>query len=169
MELDGPTFLATEVWDWIPAIRDRDSGIWQPVTLRITHSLRIGDAQVVTSFHRHDTSHAAIEVTIPVTNLSDSPVAATFDASIEQLHIRKTVTLAPGDSVVKLNLAEFPQLNLQHPRLWWPNGYGRPELYHLKLALEANGSLSDSADVRFGVREISYELNLLDSAGHLRR
>ena len=33
MCLDGPTFVATEGWDWIPAIRDRDTGIWQPVTL----------------------------------------------------------------------------------------------------------------------------------------
>ena len=34
--LDGPTFVATEGWDWIPGVRDRNSGIWQPVTLRIT-------------------------------------------------------------------------------------------------------------------------------------
>ena len=33
MCLDGPTFVATEGWDWIPAIRDRDTGIWQPVML----------------------------------------------------------------------------------------------------------------------------------------
>jgi hypothetical protein len=25
--LDGPTFECTEGWDWIPAIRDRDTGI----------------------------------------------------------------------------------------------------------------------------------------------
>ena len=36
MCLDGPTFVATEGWDWIPAIRDRDTGIWQPVTLTAT-------------------------------------------------------------------------------------------------------------------------------------
>jgi len=31
--LDGPTFLSTIGWDWIPAIRDRDTGIWQRVFL----------------------------------------------------------------------------------------------------------------------------------------
>ena len=169
MELDGPTFLATEGWDWIPAIRDRNSGIWQPVTLRITRGLKIGDTQVVTSFRNHDTSQAAIEISIPVTNISASPIDATLDASIEQVTVRKSMTLPPGESVVKLTPAEFAQLNLQHPRLWWPNGYGSPELYHLKLSLQAGGSVSDSKDIRFGVREISYELSLLDSAGHLRR
>src|SRR6202012_234756 len=27
--LDGPTFGAAEGWDWIPSIRDRNTGIWQ--------------------------------------------------------------------------------------------------------------------------------------------
>jgi Exo-beta-D-glucosaminidase Ig-fold domain/Concanavalin A-like lectin/glucanases superfamily/Glycosyl hydrolases family 2/Glycosyl hydrolases family 2, sugar binding domain/Glycosyl hydrolases family 2, TIM barrel domain len=169
MELDGPTFLATEGWDWIPAVRDRNSGIWQPITLRITHSLRIGDAQVVTSFFNHDTSQAAISINVPVTNLSHQSVAATIDASIDDATIHKQATLKPGENVIKLSPAEFSQLNLQHPRLWWPNGYGSPELYHLKLAVNAGGSVSDTKDIRFGVREISYELSLLDAAGHLRR
>ncbi|HEY4380797.1 MAG TPA: LamG-like jellyroll fold domain-containing protein [Acidobacteriaceae bacterium] len=169
MELDGPTFLATEGWDWMPAIRDRDSGIWQPVTLHITRSLKLGDAQVITSFHNHDTTQAAIEVTVPVTNLSSTPLRATLVASIEQVTVRKTVTLPHGDSIVKLTPAEFPQLNLQHPRLWWPNGYGNPELYHLKLAAQTGSAISDTKDVRFGIREITYELSLLDSTGHLRR
>ena len=34
--LDGPTFLSTIGWDWIPAIRDRDTGIWDHVTLSAT-------------------------------------------------------------------------------------------------------------------------------------
>ena len=79
------------------------------------------------------------------------------------------MTLPPGESVVKLAPTEFAQLNLQHPRLWWPNGYGSPELYHLKLSVSDGVAASDTKDVRFGVREISYELSLLDSTGHLRR
>ncbi|WOI45574.1 hypothetical protein R1Z03_24435 [Acidovorax sp. BLS4] len=25
--LDGPTFIASEGWDWIPAVRDRNAGL----------------------------------------------------------------------------------------------------------------------------------------------
>ncbi len=167
--LDGPTFVATEGWDWIPGVRDRNSGIWQPVTLHITHALKLGDAQVVTAFKNHDTSRAAIDIAVPVTNISSAPIDATLTASIEKITIRKSVTLPPGGSIVKLTPAEFPQLNLDHPRLWWPNGYGSPELYTVKLALQSGDAVSDSKAVRFGVREISYELSLLDSTGHLRR
>jgi hypothetical protein len=169
MELDGPTFLATEGWDWIPAIRDRNSGIWQPVTLTVTDSLKFGDAQVVTSFPDHDTSRANIDITALITNLSDKPVQATLEAELEQVSIHKNLTLPPGASVVKLSPAEFSQLHLQNPRVWWPNGYGKPELYHLKLTLNEGNTISDTQDIRFGVREISYELSLLDSTGHLRR
>jgi mannosylglycoprotein endo-beta-mannosidase len=30
---DGATFLSTVGWDWLMAVRDRDTGIWLPVTL----------------------------------------------------------------------------------------------------------------------------------------
>jgi hypothetical protein len=169
MELDGPTFVATEGWDWIPGVRDRNSGIWQPVTLRITHALKLGDAQVVTTFPKHDFSQAAVVIYLPITNLSGSPIDATIDAEMEQASVHFKVTVPPGSEVIYLGPEEFAQLNLQHPRLWWPNGYGSPELYHLKLTLSANGSVSDTKTVRFGVREISYELSLMDSTGHLRR
>ena len=81
----------------------------------------------------------------------------------------KSVTVPPGDSTVKLTPAEFAQLTVQHPRLWWPNGYGKPELYTLKLAFSANGRASDVKELNFGIREITYELSLYDSAGRLRR
>jgi len=169
MELDGPTFLATEGWDWIPAIRDRDSGIWQPVTLTVTHQLSIGDAQVVSTFKNHDTTQATLAISVPVTNFSGRPVDATISARLESVAIHKIVSVQPGFSVIKLLPGEFPELNLQHPRLWWPNGYGKPELYTLKLDVSAGNESSDTKQIRFGVREVSYELSLLDSTGHLRR
>ena len=65
---------------------------------------------------------------------------------------------------MKLSPSEFSQLTLQHPRLWWPNGYGKPELYTLNLTFLA-GELheSDAKDLRFGIREITYELSLFDT------
>jgi hypothetical protein len=169
MELDGPTFLATEGWDWVPAIRDRDSGIWQPVILTVSHQLTIGDAQVVTTFQHHDLTKAAVEVSIPVRNLSDKSVDAVVEATIESVRVSKRVTVAPGAGEIKLLPADFPQLTLQHPRLWWPNGYGKPELYTLALQLRVGDAVSDARKLRFGVREVSYELSLLDPQGKLRR
>lgn len=169
MCLDGPTFVATEGWDWIPAIRDRDTGIWQPVTLKATSVLRIGDAQVVTTLPLPDTSRADVEIAVPLENLSNSPVTGILKASLGDILVTKQVTVEPGKSLVMLTPSEFSQLTVKQPRLWWPNGYGKPELYNLQLSLSIGGAESDRKQVRFGIREITYELSLLDSTGHLRR
>jgi len=169
MCLDGPTFVATEGWDWVPAIRDRDTGIWQPVTLTATSVVKIGDAQVVTTLPLPDTSRADVEITVPLENLSGTAVKGTLSASFDGTSLSQEVTVAPGKSSVGLMPAEFKQVTVEHPRLWWPNGYGKQELYTLKLSFAEGGSESDAKQVRFGIREITYELSLLDSAGHLRR
>src|SRR5882672_6617800 len=169
MVLDGPTFMATEGWDWIPAIRDRNTGIWQDVILSAAGPVKIGDPQVITTLPLPDTSRADVEIEIPLTNLSNESVQGSVTASFEQTTVTKNVTLPPGGSTVKLAPAEFAQLTVQHPRLWWPNGYGRPELYHLKLAFSSSAGSSDTRELSFGIREITYELSLYDSAGDLRR
>ncbi len=169
MVLDGPTFMATEGWDWIPAIRDRDTGIWQPVVLTATGVVKIGDVQVITKLPLPDTSKADLEINVPLENASDKAVKGTLRVAIENVMVTKEVTVAPGKSEVKLAPAEFAQLTLQHPRLWWPNGYGKPELYTAKIDFSEGTQESDSRQVRFGVREVTYELGLLDSKGDLRR
>jgi hypothetical protein len=169
MVLDGPTFMATEGWDWIPAIRDRDTGIWQPVTLTATGVVKIGDVQVITKLPLPDTSTADVEINVPLQNASDKPVRGVLKVSVDNVTVTKGVTLTPGQSEVKLAPVEFAQLTLQHPRLWWPNGYGKPELYTAKVEFSEGGVASDAKNVRFGVREVTYELGLLDTKGQLRR
>src|SRR5882757_468309 len=169
MCLDGPTFVDTEGWDWIPSIRDRDTGIWQPVTVRATGGVRIGDAQVVSRLPLPEISSADVEIAVPLENETGAVVGGTLEASFDSVKVAKTVSLGPGKNTVTLASSEFTQLKVAHPRLWWPNGYGKPELYTLKLAVTVGGQTSDVKDVRFGIRELTYELSLLDSAGHLER
>jgi hypothetical protein len=38
--LDSPTYLAASGWDWMPAVRDRASGIWNHVRLRSSRARR---------------------------------------------------------------------------------------------------------------------------------
>ncbi len=163
--LDGPTFVATEGWDWIPGIRDRNSGIWQDVRLNVTKAVSIGDAQVITRLPLPETSSAQIVIKVPVHNSAAATVAGTLHADFEGVSITKALTLPPGDTVVTLAPTEFPQLQVNSPRLWWPNGYGKQELYHLQLSFET----SDQKSFRFGIRDISYELSLLDKTGDLKR
>lgn len=167
--LDGPTFSASEGWDWIPGIRDRNTGIWQDVTLTASGPVQIGDPELVTTLPKPDRSEADLEIEVPLTNTSHAAVNGTLTATFDDVKITKRVRLAPGETDVRLTPAEFAQLKVRHPRLWWPNGYGPPTLHTLHTAFTVGGKVSSAEQIQFGMREVSYELSLLDPAGHLRR
>jgi hypothetical protein len=167
--IDGPTFFSTEGWDWLPGIRDRNSGLWQDVTLRATGAVRIGDAHVLTTLPRPDNSQARLTLKVPLRNNSPAPVDGTLTAAFEGVRLEKKVRLAPGETVLSLAPEEFKELLVSQPRLWWPNGYGKPELYQLELSFRTAAGESDQKRLRFGIREIRYELTLLDASGRLKR
>ncbi len=171
--LDGPTFIASEGWDWIPSVRDRNTGLWQDVVLRSTGAVRIGDSHVVTTLPQvagqPDNSVAEVEITVPVENLTDAPVQAVVRVAFDTVAIEKTVTVSPGKTDVVFKPADFPQLAVKNPKLWWPNGYGAQTLYGLRILTSVDGKVSDQKDSRIGLRQMTYELSLMDSHGDLRR
>jgi len=169
LAIDGPTFIASEGWDWIPGIRDRNTGIWQDVELRATGRLRLLDPHVVTRLPLPRTDAADVSIVVGVENRATSAIQATLIAHFDAIRVQKTVSLNPGITELSLDQREFPPLHLVEPRLWWPNGYGPANLYRLKLEAVADGSPSDSIELKFGVRELTYELSLFDAEGRLRR
>ena len=169
MAIDGPTFMATEGWDWVPPMHDRDTGLWQNVHLVATGPVAIEDPQVITHLPLPDITQADITVNVPLKNVSDQPVHGTLTASFEGVVVQKELIIPPGEHTILLSPTEFAQLHLDHPRLWWPNGYGKPELYHLQLRFATNSGTSNEKKLQFGVREVTYELSLLDHSGALRR
>ncbi len=169
LAIDGPTFVASEGWDWIPAIRDRNTGLWQGVQLSASGMVRILDPQVITQLPLPRIDSADIAIEVPVENRSAKPLSVTIEARMESVQLSKKVLVDPGVSTVTLDPSEFGQLRITRPRLWWPNGYGAAELYHLNLSVACDGVISDRKSVRFGIREISYELSLFDHQGALRR
>ncbi len=169
LALDGPTFIASEGWDWIPGIRDRNTGIWQEVTLTSSGVLRLHDPHVVTRLPLPRTDSADVSITVPVENQSAQSVTATLEARFGAVDVHKSVVLGPGISEVALRPSEFAALHVKDPRLWWPNGYGKPELYTLELTVSAGSAVSDVRRLRFGIRELTYELSLFDHEGRLRR
>ncbi len=61
LAIDGPTFVATEGWDWIPGVRDRNIGIWQDVELAARGRIVIGDPQVLTRLPLPRTDQADVQ------------------------------------------------------------------------------------------------------------
>ncbi|MDU1890268.1 MAG: glycoside hydrolase family 2 TIM barrel-domain containing protein [Dysgonomonas sp.] len=159
LSTDGPTFISSIGWDWIPGIRDRNTGIWQDVKMRMSGDVVIGDPLVTTDVLLPDTTKAKITIQTTVKNITSKTVNGTLTAKIENINISQPYTLAPNQEKELVFAPEnFNELNINNPRLWWPNGYGKPELYDLVLNTEVDNKNSDTKKVRFGIREMSYEL-----------
>nr|WP_297168884.1 sugar-binding domain-containing protein [uncultured Dysgonomonas sp.] len=159
LSLDGPTFVASMGWDWIPGIRDRNMGIWQDVRLKVGGDVFIGDPQVVTNLPLPDTTKATVKIIVPVKNLSDSPVQGTLSAKFEGVDVNLPYSLkGKEEKILTFDPANFKELNIKNPKLWWPNGYGAPHLHNLELQANVGTTASDLKKLRFGIRELSYEL-----------
>jgi beta-mannosidase len=157
---DGPTFIASVGWDWIPAIRDRNMGIWQKVTLSSSGPVIIGDPLVRTDLPLPRTDTADVSIETSVQNLTDLPQSGVLRGLIgTQAGFGIPVTLAPHETkAIKLDPQTAPTLQLKSPRLWWPNGYGEPNLYTLHLSFEVGQTVSNARDVTFGIRKITYDV-----------
>ena len=155
--LDGPTFLSTIGWDWIPAIRDRDTGIWQKVFLSATGPVVVKNPLVTTDLPlpRVDSTNIAVQATVE--NVTDQPQKGVLKGKIGEIVFEQPVRIAAHSSqLVSFDSKSTPALHMQQPKLWWPNGYGPQNLYSLHLDFDIDGKSSDTQDVSFGVRKITY-------------
>jgi beta-mannosidase len=164
--IDGPTFLSTIGWDWLPAVRDRDTGIWLPVTLSASGPVLIKQP-FVTSEIAADHGTADLTVAATVNNITAAPITGTLTGTIkgpgaEPIKFSKQVSIdANSATSVTLDTASIPALHIRDPHLWWPNGYGKQNLYKLTLSFEPAKSeaLSDAITTNFGIRKIDYSVS----------
>ncbi|KIF70877.1 glycoside hydrolase [Streptomyces sp. AcH 505] len=162
MNRNSPTYLAASGWDWMPAVRDRVSGIWNHVRLRSTGHAVIGDPRVDTALPGlPDTGTAEVTIVVPVRNADSAERRVTVTASFDDVRVSRTVTLPGGGSAdVTFAPADFARLTVRKPKLWWPNGYGEAALHDLTLVATVGGSESDRRTTRFGIRQFGYEYDI---------
>jgi beta-mannosidase len=160
--LDGPTFLSTIGWDWLPAIRDRDTGIWLPVTLSDSGPVLVEDPVVTSNVHLPEQS-ADLSVSATLVNTSAKPVSGVVTGTIsgegEPTVFRKDVTVAADSSMqVAFDRQSVTALHIESPKLWWPNGYGPQNLYKLRLDFAVGQRMSSTQTTAFGIRKIEYQV-----------
>lgn len=163
--IDGPTFLSTIGWDWLPAIRDRDTGIFLPVTMDSTGVVIVKDPFVTAELSAGYDS-VELHVSAALENLSAKAVSGTVRGTIQLLNspeqpitFERTLSLAAnGKDTLELGSNSAPQLHLAAPKLWWPNGYGPQNLYKLTLSFEVGKNTSSSETRQFGIRKIEYQV-----------
>jgi mannosylglycoprotein endo-beta-mannosidase len=151
----------TAGWDWIQPIRDRNTGIWDKVTIEKTNFINLKNPHIVTfvpgiRFPNKPQDPALIKSTVEIENPGNTAVKGTVQFILDNKSTAKEVSIAPKTSVV----IELPDLKLDHPKLWWPNGYGEQNLYPAKFVFcNAEKKILDEETQNIGIREIQTTWN----------
>jgi len=160
----GPHDLAITFVDWNPLPPDKGMGLWREVHLEASGPVAVRFPSVITRLNLPSTDAAQLTVKAELKNASGQAVEGVLRGKIEGLEFSQPVRLGPNETrVVRFTPEKFPQLKLANPRLWWPAQVGEQNLYPLDLEFEVNGQISDSSHIRFGIREVTSEI---DAKGH---
>ncbi len=148
------TMQFTAGWDWICPIRDRNTGIWDQVSVEITGAVDLRDPFVKTRVPGKRTSGgkqepAYISISAELVNSIDENQEGTLFAKIGDKQWKMPVSVQKGET----KKVEFPEIKFENPKLWWPNGMGNPDLYPLELRFEQNGATTDAEKLNFGIRQ----------------
>lgn len=151
------TMQYTPGWDWIQPVRDRNTGIWDEVSLTTTGAVRLKHPYVVTkvpgvrSPEEKKQKDALVKTLVELENVTDKLCKGTFVCETDGHRITQTVQLSPYEK----KEVEISPITIKNPRLWWPNGIGEQALYDMRISFEFAGQESDNRKIRYGIREIT--------------
>jgi exo-1,4-beta-D-glucosaminidase len=181
LHMQGKNALAVEVFapekndlgltwvDWNPTPPDKDTGIWREVFLTFTGDVTLRHPFVSSKL---DSAYQSAKLTLSteLRNNTDHPLKVSLQAFLwpapdvivpgtQALRVEQQVELTAKESkIIRFSPDQYSQLKISNPRLWWPYQMGEPFLYMAEFSVNVGGTTSDSADVRFGIREVTSEL-----------
>jgi exo-1,4-beta-D-glucosaminidase len=145
--------------DWNPMPPDKDMGLVRDVYVLTSGPVALRHPQIASKV---DLAADVARLTAAATlrNTLDQPVEGMLKLKIGSIALSRKVQLSPHESArFEFTPAAERQLNVAHPKLWWPNGLGPQSLYSAQFSFETGGQVSDSREVPFGIREITSEID----------
>lgn len=137
--------------DWNPRPADESMGIYREVWVKTCGSVAVSHSAVRSKVNTETLDEAWLTIATELNNLTEKSVSGIIRGTIDGQPFSCPVTLAAGE---KRRFVLPTEIHISHPRLWWCNGMGNPELCDLHLEFVENDKVSDAEDIRFGIREI---------------
>ena len=146
---DGPISQFAAGWDWIQGTPDRNTGLWDKVTLRLTGAVQLQDPFVRAVDIDTDARTATLQVSTSVNNRDDAEERCAIvgmgfepaeqdsaggdqDGGDVDLQYFTSVRVEAGATGVDV---EFPDIALEDAQLWYPHTHGTPALYRCRIVV----------------------------------
>ena len=155
----SPSYLAGAGWDWMPYVPGRLAGITGNAYLVVTGDVVMEDPWVRSELPT--LQKAELSVSTDIRNASSSPKEVVVSGVIQpgNISFSKDIRVEGGTTArLSINKDDIAQLVVDHPKLWWPNGYGDPNLYTCKLTCSVDGKVSDVKEMTFGIKKYEYKM-----------
>lgn len=140
-------------WDWAPNLPGY--GIWQEVYVRAEH------ADVIDTVNYWPKMDGTVTFFADLTyNVRLKPHTEFRKTDTLKFYLSKTPNQPLDESDCYLEEIEvtgsknFITMKIENPALWWPSGFGEPNLYHYRVELLRNGEVTDERHGRLGLREV---------------
>lgn len=156
---DMPAFIITGGWDGNPTVPGRNAGMWDEVYLSATAQVLVKDPLIEADLPLPDTTKASLSIRTWLHNTADVPQKGILRIAFDRIIIEKPVEIPANQEIeCKILPSEYPQLNIENPKLWWPNGLGEQNLYHAVFEfITSEKQVSDRIEINFGIRELAFE------------
>ena len=154
----SPCYLSSGGWDWMPYVPGLNSGITDKVYLSESGAVTLKDPWMRTAVPTR--ARGELSLSTEVSNNGNADATAVVKGVITpgNIEFSQEVKLAPGETkTVKFDKRYYPQMVVNNPRLWWPNGYGNPDLYSCAIEVTVDGVVSDTKTIDFGIKEYAYD------------
>ena len=139
-------------WDWGPKFVT--SGIWRPVRLEAWDKVRIADFAIRQRDVSAQVAHMTAQVEVDAAQSGPGQVQVSYSDNDKPVTVIETLNLHAG-----INVIDVP-LEIIHPRLWYPAGYGDQPLYEFTTQVHAGTTsgrkspMDDERKVKAGLRSI---------------
>jgi len=132
------TMIMTAGWDFMfnDGIRDRNTGIWKPITFFAADDIRLDHPFVRTTLNA-DMTEATLEMAVEVCNTAKFPhynVEGDITAEVlgTDIRLKKEFELGTGERRTLTLVGK-----LRNPKLWWPVNKGTRDFYTVRFTVNS--------------------------------
>lgn len=130
-------------WDWGPQLPP--IGIWKDIRLEGYDEMRIDEVHLS---QQHVDGRVKVEAKVTGQAWEDRPCQVIMRLSAPDGQTFES------SSVISRGKAGLLKVDVDHPQLWWPNGYGAQPLYKVTIELRQSDLVLDSKEYQLGLRTI---------------